>query len=603
MRMNFTPRLLVGRNSTRMKLPASLQTIRACLTLVFLSSPLLWAQSPVYDQYAPKPVAKAPPTTSAIPSEAQPATRSNSKEVVIAKLKALVFVASPSAVQKGGVNASGVVLKNVVVPSEPDFRKLAAGYLGQRLTKEKLDTLISDIILFYRGHDRPIVDVIVPEQEITNGNLQVVLLEAKVGKISVTGNKWFSSSQISDGLSVKSGEEISASQMQGDLDWINQNPFRTTDLVYRPGDQLGQTDLVLKTHDRFPVRFYAGYEDSGNAPTGFDRYLAGFNYGDLFGIGQQANYQYTTSGDGESLRAHAGSYVIPLPWQNTLTFFGSYVTTKGQVPPLIGLNGTSYQISGRYAIPLPEWRISKDIDYKHTFSAGFDYKYNNNSLEFGGAPAPGTLYTVDQFVLGYSGTLTDPYGRLTINDSLYLSPGNWSGNNTDVAFNAATTGATSDYVYNNLVLERLTKLPADWSLVLRGTLQTSNSNLAPSEQLGFGGYDTVRGYDQREVNSDEGYIFTTEVRTPSVSIGEFLGSDVYKDQLQFLGFWDYGSATPHNPVPGQAYEIPLSSVGFGVRYSINSYVAVRFDYGFQLISTGFDTDHGSRSDLGVVVSY
>jgi len=601
--MNFTPRLLVGSNVMLMKLPASLQTLRASLALVLLSGPLLWAQGPVYDQYAPKPVTKAAPTTSAVPSAAQPVSSSNGKEIVIAKLKALVFVASPAAVQKGGVSASGVVLKNVTVPSAPDFTKLASGYLGQRLTREKLDTLISDIILFYRGHDRPIVDVIVPEQEITNGNLQVVLLEAKVGKISVTGNNWFSSNQISDGLSVKPGDPISASQMQGDLDWINQNPFRTSDLVYRPGDQLGQTDLVLKTHDRFPVRFYAGYEDTGNAPTGFDRYLAGFNYGDFLGIGQQVNYQYTTSGDGDSLRAHAGSYVVPLPWQNTLTFFGSYVDTKGQVPPLIGLKGRSYQISGRYAIPLPTVRFATDIDYKHTFSAGFDYKYNNNSLQFGGAPAPGTLYDVDQFVLGYSGTLTDPYGRTTINDQLYISPGNWGGNNNDAAFNAANAGATSGYVYNNLVLERLTKLPADWSLVLRGTLQTSNANLAPSEQLGFGGYDTVRGYDQREVNSDEGYIFTTELRTPSVSIGEFLGSDIYKDQLQFLGFWDYGSASPHNPAPGQAYEIPLSSVGLGVRYNINTYVAVRFDYGFQLIRTGFDTDQGSRSDLGVVVSY
>jgi hemolysin activation/secretion protein len=219
---------------------------------------------------------------------------------------------------------------------------------------------------------------------------------------------------------------------------------------------------------------------------------------------------------------------------------------------------------------------------------GFDYKYNKNELEFGGLPAGGTLYDVDQFVFSYDGALTDPYGQATLDDQLYFSPGNWGGNNNNTTFNAAHTLASSNYVYDTLGLERLTRLPGDWSL---------------SEQLGFGGYDTVRGYDEREVNTDEGYIFTTEVRTPTISFGELMGHPEFHDQLQFLGFWDYGSASDHRLLPGEASEIPLSSVGAGVRYTINTYVSVRFDYGFQLLRTGLDNDHDSRSDLGIVVSY
>jgi hemolysin activation/secretion protein len=146
-------------------------------------------------------------------------------------------------------------------------------------------------------------------------------------------------------------------------------------------------------------------------------------------------------------------------------------------------------------------------------------------------------------------------------------------------------------------------LPEDFSLILRATLQFSDANLAPSEQLGFGGYDSIRGYDERDVNADEGYIFSTEVRTPPVSIGELFGHPEVHDQLQFVGFWDYGAAHNHELLPGEADEIPLSSVGGGVRYAIGTYVSVRFDYGFQLLSTGLDSDHGSRSDLGIMVSY
>ena len=558
-----------------------------------------------YSQVAPKPVNPVTPAQ-ALSTPPPPPKATWDNEMLLPKLKGLVFVATPDRVVKAGVKTRGVEVKNVPVPDEADFKTLATPFLGKNLTRGGLNQLITQIIVYYRRHDRPIVDVIVPEQDIATGTVQLVILEGHVGKVTVAGNRWFSSEEIRRGLRVQGGDTIRQSELQSDLDWINSNPFHTTDLVYRPGTALGETDLVLKTQDRFPARLYAGYEDNGNAATGFDRYEAGVNWGDAFhlGLGQQLNYQYTTSGDGDSLRAHAGSYVIPLPWHDTLTFFGSYTDTRGLVPPLIGITGRSYQISGRFSVPLPTLRDEDTkITYKESVATGFDYKYNKNALEFGSLPLGGTLYDVDQFVVSYDGTEDDPFGQTTLDDQLFLSPGNWGGNNNDAAFNAAHTLATSNYIYNTLTLERRTRLPGEWSLVLRGTLQESNGNLAPSEQLGFGGYDTIRGYDEREVNSDEGYIFTTEVRTPTLSVGELCGHPEVHDQLQLLAFWDYGAANNHTPLAGEAYETPLSAVGGGVRYSINSYLSVRFDYGFQLLSTGLDNDHGSRSDLGIVLSY
>ena len=551
---------------------------------------------------APKPAPAYPPGTAHVAPPIGKASQGDPHQVLIKHLNAIVFVPTPAAVDKGAVNAHGISLKNVTPPAPEKFAAHYLPYLGQPVTRSQLNDLVRSIIVYYRHHDRPVVDVAVPAQDITNGVLQVVVLEARVGRVNVAGNRWFSSGEIREGVYVRPGDPIDARQLQANLDFLNQNPFRTTDIVYRPGEKLGQTDLTLQTRDRFPARVFVGYEDSGDIETGIDRYFAGFNYGDLFGLGQQLNYQYTTSGNFDSLRAHSGSYVIPLPWQHTLTFFGSYVDTVGKLPALFGIRGRSYQISGRYSVPLPTFSISK-VAYKQSVSAGFDYKYNNNSLEFGNAPARGTLYEVDQFVLAYNGAESDPWGRTTLDENLYVSPGDFGGHNNDAAFNGAHPGATSDYVYNTLVLERLTRLPEDWSLILRGTLQTTNSNLTPSEQLGFGGYDTVRGYDEREVNTDNGFIFTTEVRSPTISLGDLVHLPKVKDQLQFLGFWDYGAGSNHAPLPGEPNEIPLSSLGVGLRYTINTYLSVRYDYAFQLLRTGFDNDHGSRSDIGVVLSY
>jgi hemolysin activation/secretion protein len=268
------------------------------------------------------------------------------------------------------------------------------------------------------------------------------------------------------------------------------------------------------------------------------------------------------------------------------------------------VDGRTYQISGRYTVPLPTFRNAElGITYSHAFSAGFDYKYDKNSLLFGGLNTPLTLYDVDQFVMVYDGRFKDPYGEFIINDQLTVSPGNMGGNNNDAAFSAAHPGGNSDYVYNTLKLQRLTRLPWNFTLALRGTFQSSNDNLPVSEQLAFGGWDTIRGYDSREINADDGYYFTTELRSPTFSLGKLFRSERFQDQLQLLTFWDAGSAYSHALQPGEPTEIGLSSVGFGLRYSINDYLSMRFDFGAQLVNTSLDNDHGSASNLGIVLSY
>lgn len=576
--------------------------LTGCLLVLTALAPLeAQSLSTSYDQFAPKPV---PPSGLGPIKPPVPATvmGGQAEQVLLPKLKGLVFVGRPEDIVVSGVKKSkGIVFdKDVQVPAAAEFRAMVSPFLGQKLTRGKLNELITAIIIHYRKNDHPVIDVIVPQQDINAGSVQILLLESRVNAVRVAGNNWFPSEEISDCFRAKRGSQIIASDMRSDLAWANQNPFHTSDIIYQPGPDIGTTDIILQTQDRFPARFYVGYEDSGNPQTGYDRYIAGLNWGDAWdaGLGHQLNYQYTSSGDMRSLQAHAGSYVIPLPWHHTLTFFGNYITTEGLVPPLISVQGLSYQASMRYNIPLPSIG-----DYKQNVGAGFDYKYDRSSLQFGGVPISTLPTAVEQFAFTYDGSLRDPWGISSLGAQIYYSPGDWGGYNNDAAFNASHTFATTSYDYANIQLSRLTRLPGEWSLFLHGTLQFSNSNLVPSEQLGLGGYDTIRGYDEREVNADEGCIFNVEVRTPTLSLGKAFGWSGLQDQLQLLAFWDTGAGWNHTPLPGEASEISLSSLGGGLRYSINTYLSVRADYGFQLQNTGLDTLHGGRGDLGLVLSY
>ena len=178
-----------------------------------------------------------------------------------------------------------------------------------------------------------------------------------------------------------------------------------------------------------------------------------------------------------------------------------------------------------------------------------------------------------------------------------------SSRNTDRLFLASRARSSAEYAYDRLTLERLIRLPWDVTWITRATMQWTDSNLLGSEQMGFGGYSSVRGYDEREANGDEGYLVTTELRSPPISLGQLCGWEKAIDQFQFLGFWDYGVAQNLSLLPNEDPSVLLASAGPGIRYAINPYLSLRFDYGFQLYDTRANSRYNSRAHIGVVISY
>jgi hemolysin activation/secretion protein len=521
-------------------------------------------------------------------------------KIIVDKLVGLILVADPKDVIKSGSpSGAGVQIKGLPLLEHGGIRKQLKAYLGKPLTEAVRAKIISDIVLFYRSRGRPIVDVDTPPQEITGGVLQILVMEGKMGKVRVEGARWFDPASIANQIRISSGQDINSNNLNEDLDWINSNPFRQVDLVYVKGSELGTTDLLLKETDRFPLRVYTGYEDSGMPLTGINRLLAGFNWGNVFGLGGQLDYQYMTDPQSLYFKAHSITYTQPLPWRNTLTLIGSYAYTRGDVPQPFNLGGFNWQTSVRYDIPLPKWGY-----YREGLDLGFDYKRANNNLAFGGQSVYGGTVDTVQWSLGYNADIKDTWGATTMHTTVVYSPGGITPLDTNSAYNSARSGATANYTYEKIDLARTTGLPFDFSLVNLFTGQLSDANLIASEQMGFGGYDTIRGYDTRVVNTDQGAIFSSELRTPPMSLLSLLHLKKHPtDSLQFIGFVDYGLAADKHLLPGEAATTQLLSVGPGLRYALASFLTVRADYGWQLFNVPTDSPNAMRWDVGVVMSY
>jgi len=587
------------------KLLSGLGGQRICGLGFLLWSGALLAQAQTYQQVAPnQPPANANgQIINQLPAAEKARRTAKSETVWVDKLKGVYFVSKASEVRTGGVSGGrSIEPGDVAFAGQSDFPAVVQPFIGQPVTMSSLDQLTNAVVKYYRDHDRPIVNVFAPRQNITSGYVQIVVVEGRVGEVQAKGATWFSNDDLRADMRLHAGDPVSGEALREDLDWMNRNPFHQSDLVFAPGEGPGLTDIALKTEDRFPVRFFAGYNDAGNQYTGDYRYFTGFNYGDLFGLGQQISYQYSTAEDSNLFTAHSGSWVIPLPWRHILSIYGSYGQTSANVPGTSGLfhaGGTSWQTSLRYEVPL-----RGPVNLTHSLLAGFDFKESNNNLAFGGVPIlSNTPADTAQFVLGYQAAYTDSYGSTSGSIMGYLSPGGLTSADSTEAYQMQRYGAKPYYEYGLVTLDRVTKLPWDFTWIERGELQVSDRNLLPSEQIGLGGYDTVRGYDEREADGDSGFLISSELETPAISLGNLVGLAQATDQFQLLGFVDYGGTSLHSPGPNDTNpNTNLLGIGPGVRYAISPYMSFRFDYGFQLIKTGFDSRYDSRGHIGLVLS-
>jgi hemolysin activation/secretion protein len=522
-------------------------------------------------------------------------------------IQAIILVKSRAEIQEAGVpDAKGLQIKDIPILEQPDFRQMVESrFLGKIITENTIRDVHDAIILYCRDRGKLLVDVILPEQNIDNGALQMWFLEGKVGKVTVKneGHKWFQDQFIKSGVRLRPAEPLDSEALNKDIDWLNNNPFREVQVNFKPGEKLELSDVELTVNDRIPFRPYVGYEDSGTQFAGPDRFIAGFNWGNAFWLDHQLNYQYTTDVDFDLVKAHSMSYVAPLPWRHTLMLYGAYVDAKakfGTGPTATTGNGTSWQISGRYSVPLPD--IQK---YRHQIAAGFDFKRGDNTLLIGGLPlfsTNGIATDVAQFVLSYAGTLPDRYGKTSVGLELYYSPGDLTSGNNDTDFNLLRQESKANYFYGRLNAERITRLPCNFSWVLSGWGQYSTERLPPTEELALGGYNTIRGYDERVLLGDDGWIINNEIRTPSIPLSNILNVQGVVDQLQFLAFFDYGHLHVKNPQGGDVQNATLYSTGVGLRYSLRHNLSIRFDYGFPLTEKGLN-ERDSRMHLGALLSF
>jgi hemolysin activation/secretion protein len=492
------------------------------------------------------------------------------------KLKSIVYIDDYKNFS-GNAKTDGINFIGFNPPDKTELIRRTKPFLGKAISLELIDEIKKKTLLFYRDEGFFVVDVsALANQDITDGSLKILVTVGKTGNVKVEGNKYFSKQQYLKGFDLRKGDQVNENQVVKDLYWLNLSPYRNVDIIYEKGKEIGYTDITLKANDIKPMKVIAGYDHSKYQIAGSNRFTLGFNLGNLFYNSHQLNFQLMGSPEIGRWAGLNGSYIIPLPWKNSLKVYGCYVRSKPEEKPINlsegdNLIGKFWQISPRYNFYFKTYST-----YYQTLQLGYDFKRTNNFLEIIDGVVSLNKIDISQFLIRYEGEKKFKKGGIFFGASMYISPGSMTDNNKTRNFDVTRPGAKSEYYYFTFNFDSIWRFSEYLFWAFSSYIQTTTSKLLPIEELSLGGMYTVRGYPENEIISDRGFYMRNELRLKEMSFYN------KKSNIQFLGFIDYGYGNDVDQNILDKNNAHLLSIGPGLRYNLKELLTVKFDYGFQL---------------------
>ena len=204
---------------------------------------------------------------------------------------------------------------NTVEPTAR-LQKVVAPYLNRKLTRGDLAQLKYDITRLYYEDGYILVRVVTPPQDLTKGNLQIAIYEAKIEKIE--NNKGIVAQFIIDGITseITPGTVFNESEVELMVRDIDDLPGVAAAVDLRPGSQLGTTDLDLALKQVKDFQQSVSVNNYGSKLTGEWLFNGNFQYGNLLGLGER--YVLNVTGSNDSLFTIQGGIQTPIGLRNVI---------------------------------------------------------------------------------------------------------------------------------------------------------------------------------------------------------------------------------------------------------------------------------------------
>ena len=423
-----------------------------------------------------------------------------------------------------------------------------------------------------------------PPQALDSGVVILKVASYNVGDVKVSGNQHFSTDNIRASLpKIVGGSAPDLREVSRSLAVANQHPHKKLQVTLRDSEATPDSlDAVVKVQDQKPWNLFAGINNIGTPDTGSTRMQLGGMYSNLTRHDDVFSTSVTISPDNiNNVMQFGAFYQVPIyPLSGWLSAF--YVKSDVDV----GNVQNNFDVSGAGDfLGLSFKRSLLGVGrYHHSLTVGLqDRDFDTNVFA-------GTILRADvshhvrsrPLSFRYDGSYNWPLTSTSLDFYVdYTFNLDFGGHNRDQDYSAFgfpiadQTHAQVEaqwwvYRFGALMTHNLS---GDFLAVVRMDGQFSDQPLIPGEQFGVGGERSVRGFQERTVAGDRGFVTNFELWSPPIE---------RLDGLRLLGFVDYGFKSLLEPQAKQRGTDSLSSIGIGARWNFREMVAFSVDYGLPL---------------------
>ncbi|MCC5602139.1 ShlB/FhaC/HecB family hemolysin secretion/activation protein [Nostoc favosum] len=433
----------------------------------------------------------------------------------------------------------------------------------------------------------------IPEQTLTDGVVQIQVIEGKLEDIQITGTRRLNPNYIRSRIALEASTPLNQKRLLESLQLLQLNPLiQNLSAELSAGSRPGSNLLAIKVTEADTFNVETVFDNGRSPSVGSFRRQLQVNEANLLGFGDSISLAYSNTDGSNTIDA---SYSLPLnPRNGTLTF--SYGNTSADIieRPFNTLEIESasqyYELTFRQPLvqtPNQEFALGVTASRRETdiSSSVFEQEDAPLSLLSPGADAEGNT-SVSALRFFQEWTLRNSQEVIAARSQFSLGTG---------AFNATINNTEPDsrfFAWRGQA-QWVRLLAPDTLLLIRGDVQLASTTLLASEQFGLGGISSVRGYRQDLLLADNGALASVELRLPIVRVPQWDGVMQVTPFVDVGTAWNNSSSIDENNTNTNT----LASIGLGLRWLQGNNFNAGVEWGIPLVSV--DTQGNTLQENGL----
>jgi len=452
----------------------------------------------------------------------------------------------------------------------------------------QLQEAANEITRYYRSAGFILAQAFIPEQNVENDTVMLEVLEGRLGSVKTEGNSLYSSETLSRPFDQLVGNPVVKDELESSLLYLTDYPGVSVFGVFKPGENVGDTDLVLTVQQ--------------------EKKFEGAIQGDNYGIDTTGDWRATLegywnnpTGVGDRL-----SGAILQTFSPTESTFGSIDYMRPVMGPenqvSVGYSSNAYDISGALSsLDLSGTTDRTYVNLRHSFIRGREknlYGLAELNYQDGEVKQAGSQYADDKITVGvlelgfdsvdkrysginqgsirYSHGFPDFLGSMDDNGDC-VSLRVLSGVSSVCSDSSNHVGGDFDKININLV--RLQAINKTNSLLLTFRGQAASDPLPSLEQMSLGGPNSVRAYPVSEFLYDKAWFASAEwiMNAPGFSDKPAFANRTWGELLQLSVFFDIADGSLNDKGLNEIEGDQLKGAGGAVQLNLPGQFFTRLD--------------------------